>query len=58
MGALAVGTQKKIQKEGMEPKNTLREAIPKILDEIRQELDKVDLNDNYTGDSEFDGPGY
>ena len=36
--ALAVGTQKKIEKEGMRPRNVLEKMLPKIVDNIRKEL--------------------
>lgn len=36
--ALARGTQMKIQAEGMKPRNVLEKALPKILDNIREEL--------------------
>lgn len=35
---LAVGTQKKIEKEGMQPRNVLEKQIPKIIENIRAEL--------------------
>ena len=36
--ALAVGTQKKIAKVGMEPKHILENMIPKIIENIKAEL--------------------
>ena len=39
--ALAVGVQKKIEKEGMKPKNVLRKAIPNIIQNVIQELNKL-----------------
>lgn len=38
---LAVGTQKKIEKYGMDPKNILENEIPKIIKNIRRELKHV-----------------
>lgn len=39
--ALAVGTQKKISREGMQPKHVLKNAIPVIIENIKQELRKM-----------------
>ena len=36
--ALAIGTQRKIQAEGMEPKNILENALPQIIENIKREL--------------------
>lgn len=55
---LAYGVQKKIRKEGMKPRNTLKEALPKIIEEIKLELSEVDLNKPYDGAEEFDGPSF
>lgn len=38
--ALARGTQNKIRQRGMEPKNIMQNAIPKILENIRQEYER------------------
>lgn len=38
--ALAKGTQQKIAKEGMKPRNVLERAIPGIIDNIKKELSK------------------
>lgn len=37
---LAVGTQNKIAKEGMRPRNVLEKMIPKIIANIRRELER------------------
>ena len=36
--ALAVGTQKKIEAEGMVPRHILQKNIPKIIESIKQEM--------------------
>ncbi len=36
--ALAKGTQKKIQEQGMKPRHILEKAIPGIIDNIKEEL--------------------
>lgn len=41
--ALAKGTQNKIAKFGMEPKHVLEKNIPMIIDNIKKELERVDL---------------
>jgi len=38
---LAVGVQKKIQAQGMMPRNVLEKAIPKIIENIRKEFEQV-----------------
>lgn len=40
--ALAVGTQKKIQREGMKPRNILENALPGILANIKRELEELE----------------
>jgi len=40
--SLAYGTQKKIAQEGMKPRKILENMLPTILDNIRQELEKVE----------------
>lgn len=39
--ALAKGTQNKIAQEGMKPRNVLENLLPKILDNVKQELERV-----------------
>ena len=39
--ALAVGTQKKIAREGMQPKHIMEKLIPKIIVNIKREMEKV-----------------
>lgn len=39
--ALAVYTRSKIQREGMQPRGTLEKALPKIFENIREELSKL-----------------
>jgi len=39
--ALARYTQKKISEQGIKPRNVLRDAIPDILKNIKQELDRL-----------------
>jgi hypothetical protein len=39
--ALAKGVQKKISEEGMKPKNILEKMLPKIVENIRLELERV-----------------
>lgn len=39
--ALARATQRKIAKEGMQPKHVLTNAIPKILEDIKSRLDAL-----------------
>ena len=41
--ALAKGTQNKIAREGMKPRHVLERNIPKIIDNIRKEMERVDL---------------
>lgn len=38
---LAIGTQKKIAAEGMQPRNVLEKQMPKIIENIRKELEKI-----------------
>jgi len=38
---LAKGIQKKISEEGMKPRNILEKMLPKIIENIRRELDSV-----------------
>lgn len=38
---LAVGTQKKIAEQGMQPRHILENAIPQIIANIRQEYEKL-----------------
>lgn len=38
--ALARGTQRKIMKEGMEPRHILKDAIPEILENIRKAMER------------------
>ena len=38
---LAIGVQKKIEKEGMQPKNVLEKALPKIIANIKEEFEKI-----------------
>lgn len=37
---LAIGTQNKIAREGMKPRNVLRKQLPKIIENVRKELIK------------------
>lgn len=39
--SLAFGVQNKIKNEGMQPKHILRDMIPKIIENIRQELKRI-----------------
>lgn len=39
--SLAYGVQKKIQAEGMKPKHILRDMLPKILENIQEELKRL-----------------
>ena len=39
--ALARGTQSKIREQGMKPRHILENALPKILENIREELKRV-----------------
>lgn len=39
--ALAIAVQKKIEEHGQEPKHILKNTIPKILENIREELKRV-----------------
>lgn len=39
--SLAYGVQKKISENGMEPRKILENMLPTIIDNIRQELDKI-----------------
>lgn len=39
--ALAKGTQKKISEQGMKPRHVLENALPMIVENIRQELKRV-----------------
>lgn len=39
--ALAVGVQKKIEREGMKPRHVLQNAMPEILENVRLELEKI-----------------
>jgi hypothetical protein len=39
--ALARGVQNKISREGIKPKHILRDMLPKILENIKQELSKL-----------------
>lgn len=41
--ALAKGTQNKIAEKGMEPKNILENALPEIIENIRRELNGLEL---------------
>ena len=41
--ALAVGVQKKIQKEGQKPKHILTKQIPKIIKNLRQKIKEMDV---------------
>lgn len=38
---LAIGTQKKIQEEGMKPRKVLEKTLPLIIENIRRELLKI-----------------
>ncbi len=40
---LAKGTQKKIAEKGMKPRHILENALPEIIDNIRRELDRVNI---------------
>ena len=39
--ALARGTQKKIEREGMKPRNILEKSIPMIIENIKKEFERV-----------------
>lgn len=41
--ALAKGTQNKIAKEGMQPRHVLERNIPMIIENIKKELNRVEL---------------